>query len=239
VVGRWTTKPDLRMPFHHLGTQGFWQPLTSEGKPSGHRHLTEAVAIDPSFLESMTDSAFRMTARGVLISNYFPRVEQLALHALTGTNEGQASRAAAQVGEAAREYARRTARDARFRIEVVSAYSFTCALTGYNLTTVDGGSIVDAAHIHERKDSLNDDPRNGLALSKNAHWMFDEGLWSVTDDLKVIVAERVFTDSSPDGFSLRNYVGRSLFFQAGCSLRPDRRCVGWHRENRFRQAAAG
>jgi hypothetical protein len=94
------------------------------------------------------------------------------------------------IKEEAKEFARGTARDARFRIQVVSAYLFTCALTGYRLTTLSGSSIVDAAHIHERRDCKNDDPRNGLALSKNAHWMFDEGLWTFTDDLKILIAEK-------------------------------------------------
>jgi len=58
---------------------------------------------------------------------------------------------------------------------VVSAYNFTCALTAYRLTTITAGSIVDAAHIHEFRDSRNNDPRNGIALSKNAHWTFDQG----------------------------------------------------------------
>ena len=61
----------------------------------------------------------------------------------------------------------------------VVAYKHTCALTGYRMTTLDMGgmeSIVDAAHIHAFSDSRNNDPRNGLALSKNAHWQFDRGL---------------------------------------------------------------
>ena len=70
---------------------------------------------------------------------------------------------ASEIKEDALEYARSTARDARFRIQVVSGYLFTCALTGYSLTTVTCSSIVDAAHIQERH------PRNGLALCKNAH----------------------------------------------------------------------
>ncbi len=52
------------------------------------------------------------------------------------------------------------------------------------------------------------------------------------------VAEGVFTDPSPDGFSLRNHLGRPLFFQRGCALRPDRKNVAWHRENRFRMSGS-
>ena len=233
VVNRWTTKPDLRLPFHHLSTQGFWKPLTNEFRLSRHRSLTDVVAIEPSFLAAIGDPAFRKSARAVLIGCYFPPLEQVALCTLTGINEEDCGGQAAQVREEAREYACRTARDVRFRIQVVSAYTFTCALTGYGLTAASGSSIVDAAHIHERKDSKNDHPRNGLALSKNAHWMFDEGLWSLTDDLSVLVADKSFTDWSPDGFSLQNYHGRPLIFGQGCTLRPDTKCIVWHRQHRF------
>jgi putative restriction endonuclease len=67
-------------------------------------------------------------------------------------------------------------REARFRRNVVAAYNYTCALTGYRLTTISAGCIVDAAHIHQFASSRNNDPRNGLALWKNAHWFFDTGL---------------------------------------------------------------
>ena len=81
------------------------------------------------------------------------------------------------------EDAIRTGREARFRFEVVPAYRYTCALTGYRITTIAKGSIVDAAHIHEFSDSRNNDLRTGWRCARNAHWLFDAGLWSVGDDL--------------------------------------------------------
>ena len=56
------------------------------------------------------------------------------------------------------------------------------------------GSIVDAAHIHQFADSRNNDPQNGLALGKNAHWLFDQGLWTIADDYTVIVAVGQFVE---------------------------------------------
>ena len=53
----------------------------------------------------------------------------------------------------------RQGREARFRLNIVAAYNYTCALTCYRLTTIAGGSIVDAAHIHQFSDSRNNDPR--------------------------------------------------------------------------------
>src|SRR5947208_2188046 len=81
---------------------------------------------------------------------------------------------------------------------IVAAYNYTCALTGYRLTTITAGSIVDAAHIHQFSDSRNNDPRNGIALCKNAHWLFDNGLWALSDDYRVVVAVGRFTEQSPD-----------------------------------------
>lgn len=233
VVGRWTTKPELRMPFHHLGTQEFWKPLTKDSQHSGHRSQTERVELEPSFRAALQDAGFRRRARAVLIRSYFPPIEQVALRTLTGTDDREAESDVGEVQEEARAYARSTARDARFRIQVVSSYLFTCALTGYSLTTVSSASIVDAAHIHERRNSKNDDPRNGLALSKNAHWMFDEGLWTITEELTILVAQDAFTDWSPDGFSLCDYNGRPLFFKPECTLRPDPKYISWHRTHRF------
>ena len=97
VINRWTTKPDLRLPFHHLSTQGFWKPLTNELRLSRHRSLTDVVAIEPSFLTAIGDPAFRKSARAVLISCYFPPLEQVALCTLTGINEQECSGPAAQV----------------------------------------------------------------------------------------------------------------------------------------------
>jgi putative restriction endonuclease len=81
-------------------------------------------------------------------------------------------------------------REGRFRIDVVNAYNYTCALTGYRLVTLSSGTIVDAAHIHQFSRSRNNTVHNGISLSKNAHWLFDAGLWSITEDYTVVVAEK-------------------------------------------------
>ena len=116
---------------------------------------------------------------------------------------------------------------------VVAAYQYTCALTGHRLTTVARGSLVDAAHIHQFADSRNDDPRNGLALSKNAHWMFDQGLWSLSDDLTVLVAYDQFTEEYPSGLPLAGYAGRRLAGPADDGLWPDPVYLAWHRRKKF------
>lgn len=87
---------------------------------------------------------------------------------------------------------------ARFKNLVVGGYAFTCALTGHRLVTTQNLVLVEAAHLHAFRDSRNDDPANGLALSPTAHALFDRGLWSVDDHLRVLVRPTTgFTESGP------------------------------------------
>ena len=90
-----------------------------------------------------------------------------------------------------------------------------CSLTRYRFSTVDNESIVDAAHIHSFSDSGNNDPRNGLALCKNAHWLFDRGLWTLSDDYKVVVARNHIDEESldPGTKKLADYHGRRFTCQ--------------------------
>ena len=78
-------------------------------------------------------------------------------------------------------------------------------------------------------DSENDDIQNGLALCKNAHWMFGEGLWSVQGDGRVLLAPYRFTESRPEGLRLQPYGGRLLQFADGVTLRPNTEYFARHR----------
>ena len=134
--------------------------------------------IDPGFLVAASDPGFRQRARSLLIAKYFHPEDRAALYSLCDIKVPDEDAIAEQVRYQPIAEATNKGRDARFRIMVLSNYTFTCALTRYRLTTVSSECIVDAAHIHQFAASRNDDPRNGLALCKNAHWLFDNGLWS-------------------------------------------------------------
>jgi putative restriction endonuclease len=84
--------------------------------------------------------------RRILIATYFTDPgERAALYALVGMPVPSDD----VVKSNARSYRedKEGGREARFRLTVVPAYNYTCALTGYRLTTIDSGSIVDAAQI--------------------------------------------------------------------------------------------
>ncbi len=124
-------------------------------------------------------------------------------------------------------------REARFRLDAVPTYGYTCALTGLRVTTIEGATIIDAAHIHQFARSGNNELQNGIALCKNAHWLFDCGLWSLDDDYRVIVAGERFHEDSPDQKPLAAYAGKRIRLPKDEGLRPDRKHLTWHREKKL------
>ena len=223
VSERWPTRLDLRMPFFHLRTQGFWEAFTSEMSPAQSPESCLVCRLHEEFYELLGDAEFRFQARLVLVSRYFEPRERIALLESLGMVadgvEGVGGRMA-ELNEEVAASARQKGRSTRFAVQVVSRYKFTCALTGLCCLTTEGAAIVDAAHIESFAHSQNDDIENGLALCKNAHWMFDEGLWSVRQDGRVILAQQRFTEHGPEGLRLQPYADRFLHFAPGVTLRP-------------------
>jgi putative restriction endonuclease len=230
VAQRRKQPPEVRLPFHHLGSSGMWQPLMEDGKPSPDKKLTIMVRLNPSFFDCLADERFRDRARRVLIETepYFRPEEKTALYAMLKIKP-----ATAEIRENEELYRAsvQTGRDGRFRIEVVVvAYKHTCGLTGYRMTTIDMESIVDAAHIQEFRDSRNNDPRNGIALSKNAHWQFDRGLWSVSNDYRILVNREKFIEDGGPGQRLAGFEGRRIFLPSDPKYWPDHTHLDWHRK---------
>ena len=233
VARRRKQKPDVRFPFHHLSSDGVWRALGEDGNPSPDRRLTRFAAFDFDFEACLHDQEFRDEARRVLICSYFPPDERVGLCSLLDLPVLTEDEIAIASSHRSPELAENRGREARFRLQVVSAYNYTCALTGYRLMTISSGSIVDAAHIHQFSDSRNNDVRNGIALCKNAHWLFDNGLWTIAGDYTVKVADGHFAEASPEQTSLAGLHGRRLLLPNNLAVYPDRTHLAWHRANRF------
>lgn len=234
VAHRRTQRPDVRLPFFYLKSDGVWQTFTKEGVPTDDIKSTRNVHIAPEFLALMNNSEFRSLARAVLIRTYFEAAEQIALAILVNLSIPEITNIQTILRETDVPY--QTGRDIRFRLDIVAAYDYTCALTGYRVTTIDGASIIDAAHIHQFSESRNNDPKNGLALCKNAHWMFDQGLWALDDEYRVIVAHDAFDESAKSQKPLAEFEGLRLLLPSKPELWPDMRNIRWHREQKFKQS---
>jgi putative restriction endonuclease len=137
VAQRRKQPPEVRLPFHHLGSSGIWQSVTADGKPSLDKKMTTTIILDQDFFDCLLDHSFRDRARKVLIETepYFRVEEKIALYTMFRI-EPVASEIYEDIGLYTTSI--RRGRDARFRIEVVVlAYKYTCALTGYRMTTTE------------------------------------------------------------------------------------------------------
>jgi putative restriction endonuclease len=92
---------------------------------------------------------------------------------------------------------------------------------------------VDVAHIHQFASSRNNALNNGISLSKNAHWLFDNGLWSIRDDYTVLIAERHFAEAGDSAFLLARMKGRKITLPANPSHWPSPQHLAWHRSHKF------
>lgn len=127
--------------------------------------------------------------------------------------------------------ASRLVRDRVFRRIVLRAYDSRCAVTGLKLINGGGRAEVAAAHIRPVEANGPDIVSNGLALSGTAHWMFDRGLISLSDDLEILISRQA---NDVDGIrSIINKNGRALP-PSRISERPHPHFLNWHRENCFK-----
>jgi putative restriction endonuclease len=121
-------------------------------------------------------------------------------------------RLATRLMEAASEFERplierissRPIRDEAFRHAVQAVYESTCAMTGIKIINGQGRPEVQAAHIRPVSDRGPDSIRNGLALSRTVHWMFDRGLISVGSppEYPILISKKGLPDNVQGLFNL-------------------------------------
>lgn len=121
-------------------------------------------------------------------------------------------------------------RDAAFTRVVQTAYQGTCAVTGLRLVNGGGRCEIEAAHIQPVSDNGPDSPRNGIALSRTFHWLFDRGLFSISEKGHILTARKGMPDQlkrllHPDGLAK---------FPSNPSWKPHPAFLQFHREKKFK-----
>ena len=234
------------LPFYHLKSDGFWTLVPRTGmhkvihtmKPksaSALNMIAECARLDEDFFEFCINPETRTLLRSTLISApYFTKSESSELASLSILSSGDAARKLLSAFPKTTQTQSNYVRDIRFRVQIVPLYRYTCVLCGLRTITIDGATVVEAAHIREFANSQDDSVQNGFALCRNHHWAFDEGLWSVEDDWSIIVAHTNFDEEAPAGIQLKRYHGQLLRLNLDLQFRPDPKNFKWHRTHRFK-----
>ena len=115
-----------------------------------------------------------------------------------------------------------------FRDFLISAYVGLCAITRVVIRHNDLMNI-EAAHIRPRAHEGTFMPNNGLMLSRDLHWAFDKGFFTITEEYNILVHPDVRSDY------LNNFNGRTIFIPENPFFQPSRDNLLWHRNNIFGQ----
>ena len=122
-------------------------------------------------------------------------------------------------------------RDDAFRKIVLESYGQTCAVTGLRFAF---GSIAEAeaAHIIGKEANGCDDPRNGLALSHTAHWAFDQGIFTLSEQYEIEIHSE-FMNASTQHFPLIDLAGKRINLPPDEAYHPHSEALEWHRKKVF------
>lgn len=246
---------NIAMPFFHLTGDDFWHLVPQDGSEaviqSGRRlrsirklhDHTQGARLDDALFALLSSEEPRDVLRATLIEAHFTEDVHPALfeqgtvnvesfkysqELLQRARSDQALHEAAASPEPADPI-----RDQGFRRAVVDAYDHRCAISGIRILTSDYHTAVDAAHIVPWSVSHNDDPRNGLALSKLCHWTFEEGLITVSSDYVIRLSPELTADYNAPGY-LGTLAERPIHLPEEASLQPDPEYLAWHRQQVFR-----
>lgn len=127
--------------------------------------------------------------------------------------------------------AKRKARNRAFREILLQAYGPVCQVSAESINADHNRCNLDAAHIVPVEVGGSDDPRNGLVLSKDFHWAFDNGLFTIGDDFEIAVRNDLLIQDA--NLPLHRIHNRKLAVRSG-GMRPDISAIRWHRENKLR-----
>jgi putative restriction endonuclease len=197
--------------------------LNDDGKISG-RAQAAVRSLSASDFNRILGLGFREDAA------VLPRIGEAV--AMLGLREGQTPFTFEQTRERISYVSSRIVRDRVFRRTVLRAYGERCAIAGLRLINGGGRAEVDAAHIRPVEQNGPDIVSNGLALSCTAHWMFDRGLISLSDDLEILVSQRV-----NDQEGVRTLINKNGYAHKPLREleRPHPHFLQWHREQCFKQ----
>ena len=125
-------------------------------------------------------------------------------------------------------------RDPRFRVNVIQAYEYRCAICGYDIRIDDQLMGLEAAHIRWHANGGPDEVTNGLALCVIHHKAFDRGGIGLSNELELLVSTELHGQNEAWDFWFRKYEGQIIRLPRQSRNEPEPRHLAWHRQQVFR-----
>ena len=122
-------------------------------------------------------------------------------------------------------------RDRAFKDVILEQYIFTCAVTGMQFYS-DNLVEAQATHIIPRSVNGSDDPRNGIALSRTAHWAFDKGMFTISDQYEIVVHPKA-KFAKVNNFPIFDLHGQPISRPDDEAFLPHTEALAWHKAEVF------
>jgi putative restriction endonuclease len=240
-------KGGLALPFFHLKNDGFWKlkfsDIYSGGRPQTIPKIRADVdyaILDQDLYKLLQEPESRRQLIDSLIEAWFSsgqkrlddilEINEILQEEYTDTDQNILA-----PEEASKKYYLRKSlvRDAVFRKSVVHLYDYQCSFCGLEVIHSLTQSIVDGAHIKPFARFYNNQINNGLSLCKNHHWAFDQGLFTIDDNYKIMISKE-FQEISPNAKAIKDFHGISILLPNLEKHYPKLESIQWHRQNIFR-----
>ncbi len=213
-------------PFLRLTSDGIWG-LTGKNRLDPRQDFSDGALIDNDTHGGFTEEIYTMLSKdrklirelaSILLEQNFPEtihddiLNEVGLEMdLTG----------------------KLRRDPQFRDRILKAYEYKCAVCGFNVRLGNVLIAVDAAHIKWHQAGGPDREENGIALCTMHHKLFDRGVFTLNESLKLQVAELAH---GTEGFEewLMRYHGKQIRPPQSPLYRPKDSYLNWHVKEVFK-----
>ncbi|RJQ56511.1 MAG: hypothetical protein C4526_01690 [Nitrospiraceae bacterium] len=244
----------VALPFFHLKSDLFWHLVPNAGFEKSFsliRHIKSSYQIrdmikyaylNEELFAILLSDKNRTAFRQAIINTYFDSDKKKNLVDIINLNRKAMKYEKFLLSDTnlpflaekskSKKILRQAVREIGFRHAIMSLYNYTCSICKTRILTLEGASVVDAAHIIPFSVSYNDDVRNGFALCKLHHWTFDEGLISVDENYSILVSP-LMSSKRPTEWILTELVGKSILLPNKDSSYPAVEAFAWHRKNKL------
>lgn len=130
-------------------------------------------------------------------------------------------------------FTKKRKRDPQFRERILRAYGYSCAICGFNVRLAHHLVGVEAAHIKWHQAGGPDTEQNGIALCSLHHKLFDRGVFTISNQRKMIVSQDAHGTHGFDEW-LMKYHGSLVKEPIEMVYTPDHSFLNWHVREVFR-----
>lgn len=234
----------LSLPFYHLKNDGFWKLKFSDrydgGRPQSIpklKHDVDYAILDEHLFSLLQDTNYRNQLLDTLLETWFissnKKISEIVeINHSISKGEEDIQLDIALLDRKKTYLKKSVVRNAFFRKTIVHLYEYHCAFCKIRITSTINQNIVDGAHIKPVSIFYDNSLSNGISLCKNHHWAFDNGLFTIDDDYKIVIAKNSI-EKSFQNRSIREFHKEKLLLPVSSEYFPRLDALEWHRLNIF------